>query len=464
MPTPGRRAGVKRTPFVIPLLFLGFVLPFYFDVAGLEIGTYRLVLLIFIIPAMVRWLDGSGGFYAPDYMMLIYALWGSLALLYNHGFARWEFIGIVIVETLGPYFIARWMIRDADAFRTFAVWMFILILFMLPFSIYQSLMDKSLILDFFAKIGKVAKVVYDEPRLGLYRAQGSMPHPILFGIFCSVGFSLTWYVLGYNKNLGHKIPRIGVVLAATFTSLSSGAWLSVAVQIALMLWKVVFNAIRIKWNLLLYLFAGFYLLVDIVATRPPVQLFAAYMTLNSRSAWYRIHIFNNASDDVLNNPIFGIGINPFSRPAWMVGSLDNFWMVVALRYGLPALILLVAILVVIYVKVGRVQLSGRLASYRLGYFFALTGFSIAAISVHLWEATFCLLMFMLGAGLWMLNAEDDADQPAAGDRGGRPRKIRYTRFGPQETQPDQKAQSIAPRARKTVLGKIDACQHSQKRS
>ncbi|WP_424831778.1 O-antigen ligase family protein [Ruegeria sp.] len=315
--------------------------------------------------------------------------------------------------------------------------MFILTLMMLPFSVYQSLTDKSFILDFFSKFGAVADVVHYEPRLGLYRAQGTMPHPILFGVFCSVGFGLTWYVLGYGKGMAYKGSRVGIVLAATFTSLSSGAWLSVAVQMALMTWKTVLSEVKKKWNLLLYMFAGLYVFVDLVASRPPVQLFAAYLTLNKSSAWYRIHIFTHASDDIMNNPIFGIGLRPFSRPAWMVPTLDNFWMVVALRYGLPALCILVATVIVTYIAVGRAKLSGRLESYRWGYLFALAGFCIAAITVHLWEATYCLLMFMLGAGAWMIDAKDEAAQPEGSE--AESRRIRYTRFEPRKAPAEETA-------------------------
>ena len=360
-----------------------------------------------------------------------------MAILFHHGFARWEYIGIAFVETLGPYFIARWMIRDAYAFRVFAVWMLVVIAIMLPFSLHQFVADRSLILEFFANIGRVPKVIHDAPRLGFYRAQGSMPHPILFGIFCSVAFSLTWYVLGYDKGLTYKAPRIGIVLAATFTSLSSGAWLSIAVQFALMTWKVVLASLKKKWNLLLYLFAGMYVLVDIVATRPPIQIFVAYLTLRKSTAWYRIHIFTNATDDVMRSPILGIGLNTWTRPRWMFGgSIDNFWLVVAMRYGLPALALIFAAVLLIYLKIGRAQLSGRLASYRLGYLFALTGICIAAVTVHLWESTYCLLMFMLGAGLWMVDAQDESDQPEPRQKPRNPRQIRYTRFGPTKAQPD----------------------------
>ncbi|WP_170399809.1 O-antigen ligase family protein [Ruegeria arenilitoris] len=417
----------------MPLLFMGFILPLYFEIAGLQLSGYRIVLLVFFFPAIVRWLDGSGKYYAPDFLVLGYALWAALAIFYHHALWRWEYIGISFIETISPYFIARWMIRDEHAFRAFVRWIFIAVLLMLPFSVYQFVADKSLILEWFGKIGSVYNVVQEEPRLGFYRAQGSMPHPILFGVFCSVAFSLVWYVLGYGRGFTYKVSRAGCVLLAVFVSLSSGAWLAVAVQMALMTWKTVFAFLQRKWNLLLYIFAGMYIFVEIFANRPPVQIFAAYLTIKKSTAFNRIRIFTFSSDDILNNPIFGIGFNEWSRPRWMVGSVDNFWLVAALRYGLPSLIFIVAAIVMIYVILGRAQLSSKLQSYRLGYLFSLSGFCVAAITVHVWDATLCLLMFLMGAGLWMADAKEESEQPQAEAKQRRTRRIRYTRFGPEGT-------------------------------
>ncbi len=416
-------------PYVIPLLFLGFILPVYFDILSLQISGYRFVLLVFFIPAMIRWLDGSSRIHTIDILIICFGLWRVLAIFANHGLiSRWEFSGINFIETAAPYFIARWMIRDAHSFRVFVVWLFMVIAIMLPFSAYQFLTDKSILLDFFASLGGYQTQHY-EPRLGFYRAQGSMPHPILFGIFCSAAFSLVWYTLGHGKGLYYTASRSGVVVAAVFTSLSSGAFFSVIVQVMLMAWNTVFAAVNKKWTKLFYLISGLYLFLEIFANRSGAQIFAAYMTLSKASAWYRIHIFNYAIDDVFRNPIFGLGLKDWTRPSWMLPSVDNFWLVVAMRGGVPALALLLIVIILLYRNIGRAQLTGKLASYRLGYLFALSGICIAAITVHLWDASFCFLMFLLGAGVWLIDAKNEDAQTQDSLDLVRDRKIKYTRFG-----------------------------------
>ncbi|MEW2915567.1 hypothetical protein AB1A64_00705 [Ruegeria sp. ANG10] len=429
----GDNTGRSSGSFVVPLLFLSFILPVYFQLAGLQLSGYRMVLLIFFVPAMIRWFDGSGGYYAPDYLILGFAFWTVLAIVFHHGFSRWEYNGIAFVEATGPYFIARWLIRDEYAFRAFVRWMLIAVLLMLPFSLNQFISNNSVLLDLFSKVGTVYPIIPLEPRLGFFRAQGPMPHPILYGVFCSVAFSLVWYVLGNDRGFTYKVSRSGGVVLATFVSLSAGAWLAIVVQLGLMTWKNVFAFLQKKWNTLLYMLGGLYLFLEIAADRPPAQLFAAYLTFKKSTAFNRINIFVYASDDVIRNPIFGLGFNPWTRPRWMLGSVDNFWLVIALRYGLPALIFLVAAIIVIYVILGRAQLPSRLENYRLGYLFSLTGFCIAAVTVHVWDATLCLLMFLLGAGLWMVNAKEESDQPQSEVKQSGRRRIRYTRFGSEDT-------------------------------
>ena len=85
-----------------------------------------------------------------------------------------------------------------------------------------------------------------------------MPHPILFGVFCAPAFALTWYVLGWQKPLFKKVALTSVIGGAVFFSLSSGAFLNVIIQLALMGWNWVFHFLKSKWKVLLSIFGVLY--------------------------------------------------------------------------------------------------------------------------------------------------------------------------------------------------------------
>ncbi|WP_298854422.1 hypothetical protein [uncultured Ruegeria sp.] len=422
-------------PLVLGLLIFSFAMPFFFLLGGLKLNGYRTILIIFMFPAVFGWLSGRAGkIRGIDFLVIGFAFWAALSLAVNHGLGTlWEFIGMFMIETLAPYFIARTYIRNLGAFRYFVKCFFILMLILLPFAAFEASTGKAPLLDIFGK----ALNVYPwqgwkfPPRLGLMRAQTTMPHPILFGVFCAPAFALTWYVLGWGKSFYSRASLTSVVAGVVFFSLSSGAFLNVIIQMMLMAWSWCFQFLKSKWKILIIGFGVLFFLGEILSNRSMFQIFATHFTLSPGTAWMRIHIFNFASDDVLRNPIFGIGLNDWTRPAWMwtISSVDNFWLVIALRHGLPGLLLLVGAVAILFFRVGGKQLSGATADARLGYLISLFGLIMSAVTVHLWDATFCFLMFFLGAGVWFLDAGDESGQDgdqAQADQADK--KVRYTRF------------------------------------
>ena len=426
----GRTETHSAKPIVIALLLLSLVMPFYFYLGSMRIGGYRLVLLIFFLPAMFRWLSGEAGrILVIDYLAILFSFWMAASLLINHGIvARWQFTGILVIETLAPYFIARTMIRDLESFRYFVWWFFVIILALLPFAISENITGRPVLIDLFGKVMSVYADVQQDPRMGLERAQTSMPHPILFGVFCAPAFALSWFVLGPD---GPKVQlrRPFVVFWAVFASLSSGAFMAIILQVMLIAWNWFMRNIKKKWNLLGILFGITYFIVEVGSDRTAFQIFATHLTFSSGSAWNRINIFNNATDDIWRSPIFGIGLSEWTRPHWLKSSVDNFWLLITMRYGLPALALILTMIWLLFRYIGHANLTGAHARARTGYLIAVFGISVAAVTVHIWDATYCLYMFLLGAGVWFIDADGTTDT-AASDRTAQSkrREIRYTRF------------------------------------
>jgi hypothetical protein len=90
----------------------------------------------------------------------------------------------------------------------------------------------------------------------------------------------------------------------------------------------------------------------------------------------------------------------------MSDSMDNFWLVTAVRYGLPALLLLLALLLGLLWAAGqRKDLPPEWKRARHAWAFTLFGITVAAATVHLWNALFVLFLFLIGAGAWLLDAK-----------------------------------------------------------
>lgn len=422
---------VSGQTVLIALFLLSLVMPFFFFVGGLRLSAYRIVLLIMFLPAVVFWVSGRAGkIRTIDFLVLLIAIWPPIALLFNHGLAdTWEFSGIYAIEALTPYLLARVLIRDMASFRAFVWFLAIIVAALLPFSIIESMTGRAILLEAFDKVFDVYRVTDKDPRLGLRRAQASLPHPILFGLFCSPVFALALYTLR-SKSGRHARWRYQIVtLGAVFTSLSSGAFMSIAVQALLVGWDYIFRAVKKRWVYFILLSGAAYLALEIVSDRPVYQIAATRLTFDVQNSWTRVLIFRHTSDDIMSNPIFGLGFEQWSRPAWMKPSVDNFWLLQALSYGFPALFAYGATITMLFVQVARAQHDGLVSLARRGYLIAVFGVCFAVITVHMWDALYCLFMFLLGAGVWFLDENEtteESDEPTTQQLD--PRVSRYTRF------------------------------------
>jgi hypothetical protein len=248
--------------------------------------------------------------------------------------------------------------------------------------------------------------------MGLERVISGFEHPILFGLFCSLGVANFFYA--YRDHLAKALSMASFAGIMTFMSLSSAPLLAVASQALLILWDLV---TRGKWMLLTVLTVVSYVVIDALSNRTPVTILISTLTFNANSAWTRVAQWEYGSAAVLNRPFFGVWDNGWSRPGWMVKSIDNFWLVVAFRHGIPAVALLIAAIVLGAFAIMRAKgLSAEVSRYRTGYMIGLLGLCFSLCTVHVWGDTSSFVFCYLGAAMWICRAGasgDDHDSPEA---------------------------------------------------
>ena len=284
--------------------------------------------------------------------------------------------GALFLETFGAYLLARVYIRDVSSFRAMARLLFIVVLVLLPLALVESVTSRNIVLELLRPIGLSYAPYPGEPRWGLERAQTAFPHPILYGVFCAAAFSLTFYVVMMKRTKLARTVGAGLVALATFFSLSTGAYVAVWIQVALAIWDSVTRRIRRRWLILGGLAAAAFVIVSMFSNRTPFHVFITYLTFNSDSSYNRILIWDYGTAEVMRNPLFGIGYGEFDRPWWMHASVDNFWLLIAMRHGLPAFFLFVAAILLIMYKIGRQRIDDpEIAACRTGLLISLGGLS-----------------------------------------------------------------------------------------
>ena len=103
--------------------------------------------------------------------------------------------------------------------------------------------------------------------------------------------------------------------------------------------------------------------------------------------------------------ILGIGNGEWTRPWWMISaSVDAFWLLLMMRSGVPAVVLIVlAIAVLIYRVTARIKSVRDKDVRRLarGWLISATAQIMIAFTVHYWNALYAYFFYVLGLGGWL---------------------------------------------------------------
>ncbi len=399
-------------------LYLGAVLlPVQFRIGPLLMTAPRLVLLILIVPALWHWRRGGRGRIHPtDAALAAFAVWAGAALSVTSADMAVQNAGSTGIELLGGYLIGRAYIRDAEDFAALCRALTLAVALMVPLALFEAIAGWPPVLALLRSLPFISTPdLVDHPRrLGLHRAQGVFPHPILFGTFCASVFGLC--LIGLRDRLGNRsrVALAALVAAGTFLSLSSGPILTIALVLFLSGWATIFDADRRRWLWLLAGIALAYLVVDLASNRGPLRVFMSYATFSAQTAYYREAIYHWGLVNLSQHPLFGIGLNDWRRPGWMVSpSMDSFWLVVAVRYGLPGIGLMALALGAALWSVARRPLDPDTARWTLrrAWMFTIVALIFTLATVDLWTNVFSYFFFLIGSGMWLTDARATSAAP-----------------------------------------------------
>lgn len=407
---------VRRPSWLLLAFFIALLLPFSFTVGGLRLTPLRVFLIFSIVPlffVLIR--QESGRKTWVDLLVILHAIWVLLALAVNHGAQYIDFAGMNAIELIGGYLLGRVLIRSFADFQHFVRIHFATIIVLSPFAIVELMTGKLVIPSFFQPIFEtIQRGQSAYGRLGLERVYSVFDHPILFGLFCSMVIANLLFSTRYLR--GVSVP---FALGITFMSLSSAPLLSCVLQIGLTAWNLLSKG---SWKTLVAIGLISFVAVDLMSNRTPFAIVAETLTFNKNSAWARINIWTFGTQSVVDNPIFGIGMNDWKRPVWLTASVDNFWLLLAMRYGLVGLSILVSAIILHFTFVSKANLLAEKARrIRRGYSIVLVATVFVLGTVHIWGSMLVFVMLYVGAGAWIYTASTVNDvSTEIAEKGGEP--------------------------------------------
>ena len=242
------------------------------------------------------------------------------------------------------------------------------------------------------------------PRLGFFRAQVSFEHPILYGLFCSLGFANAFYI--YRLHRTKQLFWMGTSGFATFSALSSAPLLALALQSMMIVWDRLVRNLRSKWFVLAGVLLAIFGVLELATPDGAVEFLIANLTLVPETAEYRLMTNELVIARILEFPLFGVPPGEFDLPWWHTGSIDNFWLVTASNYGVPTVLFLILAILLHLFKVMSAEIPDEETSgIRTGHLIAVTALIFLLTTVHIWGAATVMIMTYLGAGAWIYAPE-----------------------------------------------------------
>ena len=400
----------QGTPKIVTAFLISLLIPFIIEIGEIALQPHRIVILTCMPYLLIRLASGKAGkITSVDIFIFLAAIWCLFAysivtsnLLRSALGTRLQFAFSFFFEMYGGFLIARVGIQSAEDLRRVARFLFYFALVALPLAAVEAISHKAFLMDL---LGRVP--AYDV-RFGMRRAQVVFGHPILYGTFVSSAMGLVWYTFRPESTMVARIRRSVFVFVALFFSFSMGAIMSFLVQSGSIVYERLFKDIPRRWTLLFGGVISMYILVDIVAKSSPFAIFVRYLTFNQQASYTRIKQFEAGVDNIISRPILGFGSGTWDKPVgWVTGSIDNFWLLSAMQFGLPAFLLLATGLIILLRRLSLKPLSDELdIASRAGVLTSMGGIIFAGATVHYWQGMLAFVMFIFGSGVWILSRPD----------------------------------------------------------
>ena len=306
-----------------------------------------------------------------------------------------------MLELGGGYLIARtWILKERD-YRGATLVLLALICLLTPLVFLESITGVHLFM-------KLASSQADDfgigQRMGLTRAFGPFDHPIHLGVFAAslLVISLVPALPRLGRPRQPGFLKYGVIIS-TMSSMSSGGLFTLLIQAILLFWERITRRMTSRWIKFLLLFSLLYVSIELTSKRSAVIVVLSYLTFSADTAYNRAMIFDWGMDNLRMSPVMGIGFNDWIRPEWVFSSsMDNFWLVQAVTYGVPGFILLAFSTWLMLVTDWK-NLAVRVRRLRTAWTMSMLGLIFAATTVHLWNSLYIFFAFMLGMGGWFHN-------------------------------------------------------------
>ncbi len=329
---------------ILAILFaLSIFIPVEFHIllGSLRLETYRVILGLALIYAFININQILRKADIIDILLFFFTILASASLIYNHGLKDGiESSGILIIEILGAFYLARLAIKTPKDYYKINMLFVTILAVLLVFSLYEAFAQRRILHEWAKAITGHDSLDYrlythHYIRMGIMRTTNMFAHPILYGTIGAIFFPFIILLVFFKFKISNLIKAIAVLIGMLST-LSSAPLLAIAFQGMTAVVTRFWAGGKRFWFSFGFIALSGMILIDAISNRGFFKILISHLTFNANTGYYRLLQWKYTMDDIADNPLFGIGLNDWTRPQNLNNSIDSFWLLMTLQHGMIA--------------------------------------------------------------------------------------------------------------------------------
>jgi hypothetical protein len=291
------------------------------------------------------------------------------------------------------YLVGRVYVRDYQSAKYFVQLLKHVAIALVAIALLDTLTGRFLTHDLMTSLFHITEPARAQPKelhrsffgVTVLRAEGTFPHPILFGTFCTIAATIFVFC---SEGGALKLASLWVCVIGCLVSISSAPFLGLVIAVSLYYYDRLTFPSRQRWRML---YAGGAVAVcgAFAVSNNPITWIFRHLTTDPADGYYRLLIWQNALLHIKLSPVMGADPISWSRNQILGDSIDCVWLVLALTYGLPAVALILVATAsacgVLGHKKGMSPIDSQLMHYRTGFSVVLFLFALIGLTVHYWD-------------------------------------------------------------------------------
>lgn len=304
---------------------------------------------------------------------------------------------VEVLEFLGAYFVGRAYVFGRPSQQTFVSALKMLIIVIVALAVLDNVAGRNIAVEAISTVLPTAGEA-NSYRMGMVRASSTFDGSTTLGLFCAASAAIFFYS---EKNILKRAAYVGLCLVGCILALSSAPLMAFVIVMSAYSYDHLLSRFKGRWYLFVSVLILIYIALNFVSENPIASVIG-HLTFDPSSGWFRANTWAHTTVIIAKSPWFGYGFNVYGNPEdfWDQASVDCVFLVMALRFGIPSVALLILTNILSFSNFEAAFGNRGAGPYRdnleTGFTLTLVAFLFVGITIHFWNAPWSMWGFLVG--------------------------------------------------------------------